>query len=422
MRISTSLFFQTGLNSINAQQADLLHIYQQVGSGRRMVTPSDDPLAAAQAINISQSQSMNQRYASNRDVAKQGLGIEEETLNSMTTLLSEIKRELVNAGNGTLSDADRRSLANVLANQKENMLALANATDGNGQFLFSGFQGDQQPFDSAGIWNGTFSGQRLIQVDQTRQISGGDLGSDVFARATPGAQTYLTTALAGNTGTGVISTASINDQSGSNVGNHFEITFSQVDPADPAAGMQYVVTVKAPDGTTVETAPAEPYDPSASNTLTLPGGVSVKLEGSPADGDSFTTKPARDLSAAEMNMFKSFDAIITALEAPTNNNTDTEALASLHNELATAIQRFDVHYDNVLTVRSSVGARLAELDSIDNAGMSRGLGYSKQLKSLQDLDYYTATTQLQLRSAALEAASLAFRKIQSANLLAMRGN
>ena len=79
-------------------------------------------------------------------------------------------------------------------------------------------------------------------------------------------------------------------------------------------------------------------------------------------------------------------------------------------------------YDNVLTVRASVGSRLSELDSIDNAGMARGLGYSKQLKDLQDLDYNTAITQLQLRSTALEAASLAFRKIQSANLLAMRGN
>ncbi|MFC3338455.1 flagellar hook-associated protein FlgL [Paracandidimonas soli] len=421
MRISTSLFFQTGLNSLNAQQADLLHIYQQVGSGRRMVTPSDDPLAAAQAINISQSQSMNERYAANRGVAQQSLGIEEETLNSVTVLLSDIKRELVNAGNGTLSDADRRSLAGVLRSAKENMLALANATDGNGQYLFSGFQGSQQPFDSNGVWQ-NFAGDRLVQVDQTRQIDGGDLGSDVFARATPGTQKYLTTANTGNTGTAVISTASITDPAGSNVGNRFEIAFSAIDPADPAAGMEYTVTVKDPAGAIVGTPTTSAYDASAGTTLQLPGGVSIRLEGQPADGDSFNADPAREMGTAELNIFASFDNIIEALESSTNNNTDAAVLASLRNELATAIQRFDVHYDNVLTVRSSVGARLAELDSIDYAGMSRNLGYSKQLASLQDLDYNTATTQLQLRSAALEAAALAFRKIQSANLLAMRGN
>src|SRR3546814_11901123 len=78
MRISSTLFFQTGLNSINAQQSDLMHLYQQIGSGQRMVTPADDPLAAAQAINISQSQSLNKRFADNRDVAKSNLGIRSE--------------------------------------------------------------------------------------------------------------------------------------------------------------------------------------------------------------------------------------------------------------------------------------------------------------------------------------------------------
>lgn len=43
MRISSTLFFQTGLNSIHTQQSDLMHIYQQVASGQRMITPADDP-------------------------------------------------------------------------------------------------------------------------------------------------------------------------------------------------------------------------------------------------------------------------------------------------------------------------------------------------------------------------------------------
>src|SRR5690606_41280482 len=64
--------------AINAQQADLLHLYQQAASGQRMVTPADDPLGAAQAVNLSQSQSLNERYAANRDVLKMNLGNEED--------------------------------------------------------------------------------------------------------------------------------------------------------------------------------------------------------------------------------------------------------------------------------------------------------------------------------------------------------
>src|SRR3546814_956829 len=91
---------------------------------------------------------------------------------------------------------------------------------------------------------------------------------------------------------------------------------------------------------------------------------------------------------------------------------DEAKTAKFLNTLGTAIQRIDVNYNNVLTVRASVGARMNELDALDANGAQRGLGYSSQLSKMEDLDYYTATTQLQLRSSALEAASLAFRKIQ----------
>ena len=87
MRISSSLVFQTGLKTINTQQSDLLHLYQQIGTGQKMVTPADDPLGASQAINLSQSQAQNARYADNRAVANQNLGTEEDALSTLTTLL-----------------------------------------------------------------------------------------------------------------------------------------------------------------------------------------------------------------------------------------------------------------------------------------------------------------------------------------------
>src|SRR5690606_40652519 len=105
MRISSSYLFQTGLNAINTQQADLLHLFQQTASGQRMVTPSDDPLGAAQAVNLRQSQSLNERYSANREVLKMNLGHEDDVLDSVATLLSNIKTRLVESGNGTLSDA-----------------------------------------------------------------------------------------------------------------------------------------------------------------------------------------------------------------------------------------------------------------------------------------------------------------------------
>jgi len=407
MRISSTLFFRTGLNAINTQQADLRHIYQQTGSGKRMVTPSDDPLAAAQAINIGQSQALNQRYADNRRVIQQNLAAEDNVLDSVIKSLQDVKTHLIGTGNGVLSDADRRTLADALVSAKDQILTLANATDGNGQYVFSGHQQvSGNPFDEHGNWNSALSGQRMVQVDQTRQLAASDLGVDVFARASSGTRDYLTAADVANTGTGLISSPAATDPHGANVGKVFNIQFT--------SPTQYDVLV---DGVAVST--GETYDP-ARNVIALPGGMRVNISGAPNAGDTFALMPAAKLNIDGLNMFASFDAIIDALQRDTAG--DAAAAASLRNAITTAIQRFDVHYDNVLTVKSSVGARMAEIAAIDDNGAARHLGYSQQLTQLEDLNYYEATTMLQLRTSALEAAALAFRKIQSASFMHMHSS
>ena len=411
MRISSTLFFQTGLNSINAQQADLMHLFQQVGSGQRMVTPADDPLAAAQAINISQSQSLNKRFADNREVARRNLGIEENTLTSVTLLMQDIKTRLVEAGNGTMSDADRATLANVLSNSKSTLLGLANSTDGNGQYLFSGSRGGMAPFvaDATGSvgWQGD-NLARNIQVDQTRQLGGSDAGSDVFLRASPGVNGYLTTAATSN-GTARISTPAISDPAGANVGKDFDITFTS------ATTYNVVVTDRTVAAPVSDPPLSYTYDPN-STSLVLPGGVQIKFSGVPVAGDAFSVNSTAS-PAAGLNIFDTLDSVVAVLKSPANG--DSVAQADLGNALASAMQRLDVHYDNVLTVRASVGARLNEIDALDAGGTMRNLGYTMQLSRLEDLDYYAATTSLQLRQSALEAAALAFRKIQSTSLFNM---
>ncbi|MBF6617796.1 MAG: flagellar hook-associated protein FlgL [Candidimonas sp.] len=517
MRISSTLFFQTGLNSINAQQSDLMHLYQQVGSGRRMVTPADDPLSAAQAINIRQSQSLNVRFGENRGVLKQNLGTEENTLFSVTTLLQDIKTRLIEAGNGTMSDADRATLGNVLSNARTNLLGLANATDGSGQYLFSGARGDIPPFQDVGgsIQYQGDQFQRLIQADQTRRIAGSDVGTDVFNRAAPGTTGYISAADKNNNGTVVVSRPAITDAHGSGVGHTYSIEFTSetdytvnVTDADnntiysynrtdyapgstetlnleggvqvaisgtPVAGDKFVVepisaspftavpqttmpgaiigTPRVSDSALVNensifgiqfdgagqysvyrmnpndptniaagtlVPPPAPYVPGDLNTITLPDGMSLQMTGAVTAMDTVIVKPTSAASNTNLNIFDTLDRIIASLENPIQG--DAKNSAAFQNTLASAIQRIDVNYNNVLTVRASVGARMNEIDAIDANGSLRGLGYSSLLSKMEDLDYYSATAQLQLRTSALEAAALAFRKIQGTSLFNMGSN
>lgn len=209
MRLSTSLIYQNGLNGILKQEATLSRLQEQLASGRRVLTPADDPLAASLAVNVSQTSSMNATYANNRDTAKQTLGLESNALASSVTTLQSVLQRVVQAG-GTLSDPDRQALVAELQAAREQLVGLANATDGNGQYLFSGHDGYAQPVTlnaDGSVTYGGDNGQRIIQVDQSRQMAGSDVIADIFGKAASGSMAYIMQAGAANTGTGQFGTA-----------------------------------------------------------------------------------------------------------------------------------------------------------------------------------------------------------------------
>src|SRR5690606_7139136 len=99
---------------------------------------------------------------------------------------------------------------------------------------------------------------------------------------------------------------------------------------------------------------------------------------------------------------------------------DDAAGAMLLNDLATANRKVNLLLDNVLTVRASIGARLNELDALDTEGAHRDLNYKAHLSSLEDVDYRQASSDLAVRSMALQAAELAYMKVQGLGLFTRR--
>ncbi|TAM90158.1 MAG: flagellar hook-associated protein 3 [Candidimonas sp.] len=418
MRISTAQLFQTGVTQINAQQAQLLGLYNQVSSGKQLTAPSDNPIGAARAVTLANDQSVNTQYATNRVTAEQNLNTEENTLQSVTTLFQKLQTEIVQAGSDTLSDSDRQSIGSVITTLKSTLLDLANATDANGQYLFSGYQGNVAPFasDATGAvrWKGD-EGQRLIQVSTSRQMAGNDNGQALFMQAGPGDATYITAAT-GNTlsattnqGTGIISTPTVAAPTDPTVGDNFTVKFS-------GSPLQYTVTDETTGATTVA---ATAYPPGG-GTLALSPGVSVSLTGTPAAGDTFAVETAAsegpttaDPQNSSLNVFNSLDALAQVLTTPVG--ADDVKRAALHNTLTTVAQRIQVNYNAMLTVRASVGSRLDEVSSLNDSGSTMALNYTQQISSIEDVNYNTAITQLSLRQTALAAAQQAFVSIEGLN-------
>ncbi len=398
MRVSTSTIYETGTNLMLQQQEKLIKTQQQLSTGRRILTPSDDPIAAAQVLNIAQSASLNNQYSVNRTSANSSLGLEENVLRKVTALLQDLHSSTVYAGNATLTDTDRKILATELRSQLESLVGLANTTDEKGQFLFSGYQANTRPFTQTGL-NVQYAGdqgQRLNQVGPARQLAVSDSGTDIFERIKNGNGVFTTAADAQNTGTGVIAAGSVITPA-SLTGDNYEITFAV------SAGITTYDIVDITTGLPVSTA-----NPYSSNSAISFDGMQLSIKGDPANGDKFTVSPSTNQS-----IFNTISDLITAIETPSSGQPGGTRLA---NNLNTALQNIDNSLEHVLSKQASIGARLREIETLESVGSDLNIQFEQLLSHLQDVDFAKAASDLQRQQLYLEAAQQSYIKISGLSL------
>ncbi|MDP2247584.1 MAG: flagellar hook-associated protein FlgL, partial [Nitrosomonadales bacterium] len=183
MRISTNTIYQTGIARIGELTASQVKLQQQIATGRKILTPSDDPVGSARALQIKQADNINTQYSNNRQVAIRNLGAEETVLNSVTDVLLSVKSTMVSAGNASYSDAERSFLAMDVRAALDQLIGLANTKDGEGNYIFSGYQSQTPPFVKTAT-GATYQGdsqQRVLQVSASRQMEVAHTGNSVFA-------------------------------------------------------------------------------------------------------------------------------------------------------------------------------------------------------------------------------------------------
>jgi flagellar hook-associated protein 3 FlgL len=182
------MMYEQNMRGITDSQSRWLGFGEQMSTGKRVNRPSDDPIAASQAVVLSQAQSQNSQFALARTFATQKVSLEENILGQVTTAIQSAQEKIVYAGNGSLSDTDRASVATDLKGIRDQLMNLANSTDGNGRYVFAGYKTDKAPFDDT---NGDYNGGAVAisqQVDSARNMQISNTGTEVFDTFTSNAK------------------------------------------------------------------------------------------------------------------------------------------------------------------------------------------------------------------------------------------
>ena len=397
MRISTSQIYDQSVNAILTEQSQLNQTELQLSSGKSILTPADNPSGSAQILNLNQSMAMTAQFQTNASAANARLSLEDSTLTSVTNLLQSLRSLAVQANNATQTNSSRAAIAQQVSQGLQQLVALANTQDANGEYIFAGYQGKSQPFitDPAGnvVYNGG-QNSRYLQIGPTTQVAFGDTGSAVFQAVRNGNGTFVTAASPSNTGSGVIDTGST---TGKFVPDTYTIAFSQATSTSPVT---YTVT-----GAVSGVVASGTY--TSGNNISF-NGAQVSISGTPANGDSFTVVPSQDQS-----MFATLQNFVSALSANVASPADQ---AQVSTSLTRTISELDQSLNNINQTLAQVGSRLNTVTSQQNTNQSYSNGLQQTLSGVQDLNYASAISQLSQEQLALQAAQEAFAKVQGMSL------
>ncbi len=438
IRFSFLQGFNESVQGILRVQQQTYETQQQVSSGRRIVSPADDPVASARIIQVNQELSQVGQYIDNADSVENRLNLAENQIQQVSSLLFRVRELTIQAGGLAVTQEDRIGIAAELDTRLDELFDLANTRDVNGEYIFAGYQGAVQPFEKtqAGeyIYNGD-DGQRLVQIASSTKIPISDSGKAIFMDIQSAAKLIEPSDEPSNTSNATITSSNVDntidpadgltnyernaypedyivvydDDAGGGPPAPFYNIYSRQDFLDNGGVLGAPVNA-APildtgspmtiDANAIDLAPATP------DVTNL--GWSITVTGTPADGDRFYVD-----STEKQGILTTVAKLSEALKSLTDSDADE---LTLDDVLADTLNNLNAAEGNMSKIKAQIGARQNTLDSVRSLHEGVQIVNQEVLSELRDLDYAEALSRLSLETFTLEAAQQSFAKISNLSL------
>ncbi len=393
MRVTQGLEQSQFLSSIGTLESNLTQTQNEISSNQSFTTAAQNPIAAGAVNSYNQALAQSQQYVTNSNGAQTNLNIEDNSLSQVQSQLQSLRDLALEANNGTLTNSDRASIAAQAVQIQNSLLSLANTQNGNGEYIFGGFDTQSQPFTlsaTGAVYNGD-QGQRQVQIAAGQSVPDGDNGDAVFNEIKTGNGTFSVAANPANLGSGLIGATSVSNPAAF-VGGPFTITFS--------SATNYTVTNAANTQVAAGT-----YTDGQAITF---AGAQVTLSGTPAANDAFAVTPSTNQS-----VFTTVQNLITALQTPISTPAESTAL---NNTISGQINNIDQALSQTSDVRVSLGGRLNAITTQQSVATAQQTQLKSTISSLQGLDYASAITTLDQQNTTLSAALQAYTITQGLSL------
>src|SRR3954468_3814405 len=356
-RVSNALQMNLSQRTITQTQRSLLDVQNQLSTGRRLTTPSDDPGDSAISMQIRKLLEQRAGFEDNLKQASSHLSEVDTTLGDMSDLLRQAQT-LASANVGSDVSADQRAAAAAIASSLYNqMLSLANKQS-QGVYLFGGDSG-QAPFvsDSSGVRFVGSTSALQNRFDESAILPFMVDGNDVFGALSSRIQgsADLTPAIISGTRLADLRGATDGGVNGGAIVISNGATTKTVDlsTADTMGNVVYLINAAAVGGITASIAP---------------GGAGLLISASGAD--NITVTDSGGTCATDLGIVRTIPAGagVAIIGAPLNPNlTPLTNLADLRGGLGIDLSGLIItNGQNTATINLSTATTVEDLLNLIN--------------------------------------------------------
>ena len=392
-RLGTYNAFDTATRNLTTRQNTLSSLQEHITAGKRVLRPSDDPTAAAQA---ERAQTRIARVDTDQRalaMQKNSITEAESTLGEANDAMQAFREKLVAAGNGAYNATDRASIVQELTSLREQIFNYSNRADSNGIPLFSGLGSAAPPFvdASTGVAYAAIPGQRPNgEVSVTPTLD----GEAAWMSVPTGNGVFAVDFGAANAGTAWADLGQVTNPSAL-TGNDYSIQFSV-----SAAGVTTYDVTNTSTGASVLA--GQPY---TSGQAIAFDGMSMTVKGAPKAGDSFAVTPS-----VKSDVFAVLDKAIAGLKNGGNN------VGTVTHGITQALTQIDSGMTRLQASRGLAGDLLNRVDRVDASQQTRAVQLEGDRSRAEDLDMIKALSDQANQQTGYQAALQSYAQIQKLSL------
>ena len=405
-RLGSANAYDTARSNLMARQTALSNAQEHLTSGKRVTTASDDPTAAAQAERALTRISRIQTDQRALEAQKSAITQAESTLGDVNDALQNFRELVVSAGNATLTSAERKIIAGQLNGLRDQVFALSNRKDTNGQPLFGALASALTPFvgPQAAAPDYTFNGLPGQAVSSEVAIPFALDGDSAFMLQAHrdgvynvSVSTIPTTRTLTTDGVSVTNTATVN-------GAAYAIAITGVDTTTVpgTTSVSYSLTATPPGTVTTQTAPGYPSAQPANIAVVGMTGLALNIKGTPAVGDTIKVDP-------NPSIFSVLDNAIRDIGGAANNNAAIQAVSQ-------ALGNIDIGMGRISAIRGQAGDLLNRADRITTNQGKRSIQLEADRSRAEDLDMVKGISDFQNQQTGYQAALQSYAQVQKLSL------